>query len=115
MFAKVRTSHLQHKEDSMLASVKGGCPTDAALGGHLKEERPRAAVRKHGSGTGSSAAKLMAFLKNRHRLRKQRSRQRIRMSSMFLKVFRTAPPGGVEEMQGGGRRVRLEWRAYITV
>ncbi|KAF2364650.1 hypothetical protein FHG87_004594 [Trinorchestia longiramus] len=25
------------------------------------------------------------------------------------------PPGGVEEMQGGGRRVRLEWRAYITV
>ncbi|KAF2357196.1 hypothetical protein FHG87_012046 [Trinorchestia longiramus] len=25
------------------------------------------------------------------------------------------PPGGVEEMQGGGRRVRLEWGAYITV
>ncbi|KAF2347571.1 hypothetical protein FHG87_021673 [Trinorchestia longiramus] len=25
------------------------------------------------------------------------------------------PPGGVEEMQGGGRRVRLEWEAYITV
>ncbi|KAF2359243.1 hypothetical protein FHG87_009999 [Trinorchestia longiramus] len=24
-------------------------------------------------------------------------------------------PGGVEEMQGGGRRVRLEWGAYITV
>ncbi|KAF2343713.1 hypothetical protein FHG87_025531 [Trinorchestia longiramus] len=25
------------------------------------------------------------------------------------------PPGGVEEMQGGGRRIRLEWEAYITV
>ncbi|KAF2348172.1 hypothetical protein FHG87_021073 [Trinorchestia longiramus] len=25
------------------------------------------------------------------------------------------PPGGVEEMQGGGRRVRLEWGTYITV
>ncbi|KAF2349482.1 hypothetical protein FHG87_019762 [Trinorchestia longiramus] len=25
------------------------------------------------------------------------------------------PPGGVEEMQRGGRRVRLEWGAYITV
>ncbi|KAF2344408.1 hypothetical protein FHG87_024836, partial [Trinorchestia longiramus] len=25
------------------------------------------------------------------------------------------PPGGVEEMEGGGRRVRLEWGAYITV
>ncbi|KAF2347831.1 Pseudouridine synthase RsuA/RluB/C/D/E/F [Trinorchestia longiramus] len=25
------------------------------------------------------------------------------------------PPGGVEEMQGVGRRVRLEWGAYITV
>ncbi|KAF2353203.1 hypothetical protein FHG87_016041 [Trinorchestia longiramus] len=25
------------------------------------------------------------------------------------------PPGGVEEMQGGGNRVRLEWEAYITV
>ncbi|KAF2364773.1 hypothetical protein FHG87_004474 [Trinorchestia longiramus] len=25
------------------------------------------------------------------------------------------PPGGVEEMQGGGRRVRLEWGAYIIV
>ncbi|KAF2354360.1 hypothetical protein FHG87_014891 [Trinorchestia longiramus] len=25
------------------------------------------------------------------------------------------PPGGVEEMQGGGRRVRLEWGAYVTV
>ncbi|KAF2347917.1 hypothetical protein FHG87_021326, partial [Trinorchestia longiramus] len=25
------------------------------------------------------------------------------------------PPGGVEEMQGGGMRVRLEWGAYITV
>ncbi|KAF2351647.1 hypothetical protein FHG87_017594 [Trinorchestia longiramus] len=25
------------------------------------------------------------------------------------------PPGGVEEMQGDGRRVRLEWGAYITV
>ncbi|KAF2366880.1 hypothetical protein FHG87_002372 [Trinorchestia longiramus] len=25
------------------------------------------------------------------------------------------PPGGVEEMQGGGRRVRFEWGAYITV
>ncbi|KAF2349637.1 Transcription factor CBF/NF-Y/archaeal histone domain [Trinorchestia longiramus] len=25
------------------------------------------------------------------------------------------PPGGVEEMQGRGRRVRLEWGAYITV
>ncbi|KAF2358023.1 hypothetical protein FHG87_011222 [Trinorchestia longiramus] len=25
------------------------------------------------------------------------------------------PPGGVEEMQGGDRRVRLEWGAYITV
>ncbi|KAF2350551.1 hypothetical protein FHG87_018693 [Trinorchestia longiramus] len=25
------------------------------------------------------------------------------------------PPGGVEEMQEGGRRVRLEWGAYITV
>ncbi|KAF2344220.1 hypothetical protein FHG87_025024 [Trinorchestia longiramus] len=25
------------------------------------------------------------------------------------------PPGGVEEMQGGGRRVRLEWGSYITV
>ncbi|KAF2355452.1 Homeobox domain [Trinorchestia longiramus] len=25
------------------------------------------------------------------------------------------PPGGVEEMQGGGRRVHLEWGAYITV
>ncbi|KAF2354567.1 hypothetical protein FHG87_014683 [Trinorchestia longiramus] len=25
------------------------------------------------------------------------------------------PPGGVEEMQGGGRRVRLEWGAYISV
>ncbi|KAF2346071.1 hypothetical protein FHG87_023172, partial [Trinorchestia longiramus] len=25
------------------------------------------------------------------------------------------PPGGVDEMQGGGRRVRLEWGAYITV
>ncbi|KAF2359812.1 hypothetical protein FHG87_009430 [Trinorchestia longiramus] len=25
------------------------------------------------------------------------------------------PPGGVEEIQGGGRRVRLEWGAYITV
>ncbi|KAF2351943.1 C-type lectin fold [Trinorchestia longiramus] len=25
------------------------------------------------------------------------------------------PPGGVEEMQGGGSRVRLEWGAYITV
>ncbi|KAF2360576.1 hypothetical protein FHG87_008664 [Trinorchestia longiramus] len=24
-------------------------------------------------------------------------------------------PGGVEEMQEGGRRVRLEWGAYITV
>ncbi|KAF2351325.1 hypothetical protein FHG87_017919 [Trinorchestia longiramus] len=24
------------------------------------------------------------------------------------------PPGGVEEMQGGGRRVCLEWGAYIT-
>ncbi|KAF2356561.1 hypothetical protein FHG87_012677 [Trinorchestia longiramus] len=26
-----------------------------------------------------------------------------------------SPSGGVEEMQGGGRRVRLEWGAYITV
>ncbi|KAF2345933.1 hypothetical protein FHG87_023311 [Trinorchestia longiramus] len=25
------------------------------------------------------------------------------------------PPGGVEEMKGGGRRVRIEWGAYITV
>ncbi|KAF2351147.1 hypothetical protein FHG87_018096 [Trinorchestia longiramus] len=25
------------------------------------------------------------------------------------------PPGGDEEMQRGGRKVRLEWRAYITV
>ncbi|KAF2348431.1 hypothetical protein FHG87_020813 [Trinorchestia longiramus] len=25
------------------------------------------------------------------------------------------PPGGVEEMQGGGRRVHLEWGAYIAV
>ncbi|KAF2343336.1 hypothetical protein FHG87_025908, partial [Trinorchestia longiramus] len=25
------------------------------------------------------------------------------------------PPGGVEEMQGAGRRVRLEWGAYIAV
>ncbi|KAF2363853.1 hypothetical protein FHG87_005396 [Trinorchestia longiramus] len=25
------------------------------------------------------------------------------------------PPGGVEEMQRGNRRVRLEWGAYITV
>ncbi|KAF2357738.1 CECR6/TMEM121 family [Trinorchestia longiramus] len=25
------------------------------------------------------------------------------------------PPGGVEEMQGDGRRVRLEWGVYITV
>ncbi|KAF2343456.1 hypothetical protein FHG87_025788, partial [Trinorchestia longiramus] len=25
------------------------------------------------------------------------------------------PPGDVEEMPGGGRRVRLEWRAYISV
>ncbi|KAF2361829.1 hypothetical protein FHG87_007416 [Trinorchestia longiramus] len=25
------------------------------------------------------------------------------------------PPGGVKEMQGGGRRVRLEWGANITV
>ncbi|KAF2349848.1 hypothetical protein FHG87_019395 [Trinorchestia longiramus] len=25
------------------------------------------------------------------------------------------PPGGVEEMKGGGRRVRLEWGACITV
>ncbi|KAF2358462.1 hypothetical protein FHG87_010780 [Trinorchestia longiramus] len=25
------------------------------------------------------------------------------------------PPGGVEEMQGGGRRVRLGWGEYITV
>ncbi|KAF2365441.1 hypothetical protein FHG87_003808 [Trinorchestia longiramus] len=25
------------------------------------------------------------------------------------------PPGGVQEMQGGGRRVRLEWGAYIIV
>ncbi|KAF2354653.1 hypothetical protein FHG87_014590 [Trinorchestia longiramus] len=25
------------------------------------------------------------------------------------------PPGGVEEIQGGGRRVRLERGAYITV
>ncbi|KAF2360539.1 hypothetical protein FHG87_008703 [Trinorchestia longiramus] len=25
------------------------------------------------------------------------------------------PPGGVEEMQGAGRRVHLEWGAYITV
>ncbi|KAF2360952.1 PTP type protein phosphatase [Trinorchestia longiramus] len=25
------------------------------------------------------------------------------------------PPGGVEEMQGGGGRVRLEWEAHITV
>ncbi|KAF2362482.1 hypothetical protein FHG87_006756 [Trinorchestia longiramus] len=25
------------------------------------------------------------------------------------------PSGGVEEMQGGGRRVRLEWGAYIAV
>ncbi|KAF2359428.1 hypothetical protein FHG87_009812 [Trinorchestia longiramus] len=25
------------------------------------------------------------------------------------------PPGGVEEIHGGGRRVRLEWGAYITV
>ncbi|KAF2358685.1 Glycosyl transferase family 10 [Trinorchestia longiramus] len=24
-------------------------------------------------------------------------------------------PGGVEEMQGGSRRVRFEWEAYITV
>ncbi|KAF2344493.1 hypothetical protein FHG87_024751, partial [Trinorchestia longiramus] len=24
-------------------------------------------------------------------------------------------PGGVEEMQGGGRRIRLEWGAYISV
>ncbi|KAF2354197.1 hypothetical protein FHG87_015043, partial [Trinorchestia longiramus] len=25
------------------------------------------------------------------------------------------PPGSVDEMQGGGRRVRLEWGAYIIV
>ncbi|KAF2360410.1 hypothetical protein FHG87_008837 [Trinorchestia longiramus] len=25
------------------------------------------------------------------------------------------PPGGVEEMQGCSRRVRLKWEAYITV
>ncbi|KAF2350564.1 hypothetical protein FHG87_018681 [Trinorchestia longiramus] len=36
-----------------------------------------------------------------------------RMLSVFLKVVRH--PGGIEEMQGGGRRVRFEWRAYITV
>ncbi|KAF2344423.1 hypothetical protein FHG87_024821 [Trinorchestia longiramus] len=34
-------------------------------------------------------------------------------ASVFLKVVRTS--GSVEEMQGGGRRVRLEWGAYITV
>ncbi|KAF2365204.1 hypothetical protein FHG87_004045 [Trinorchestia longiramus] len=34
---------------------------------------------------------------------------------VFLKVVRTAPVGGVEEIQGGSRRVRLEWGAYITV
>ncbi|KAF2347189.1 hypothetical protein FHG87_022055, partial [Trinorchestia longiramus] len=36
----------------------------------------------------------------------------------YSSVFHSGPyrpPGGVEEMQGGGRRVRLEWGAYITV
>ncbi|KAF2351503.1 hypothetical protein FHG87_017741 [Trinorchestia longiramus] len=32
----------------------------------------------------------------------------------FSKWF-VPPPWGVEEMQGGGRRVRLEWGAYIIV
>ncbi|KAF2346747.1 hypothetical protein FHG87_022496 [Trinorchestia longiramus] len=38
------------------------------------------------------------------------------LKSFYLKSqHRRRPPGGVEEMQGGGRRVRLESGAYITV
>ncbi|KAF2346211.1 hypothetical protein FHG87_023033, partial [Trinorchestia longiramus] len=33
----------------------------------------------------------------------------------FSKWSVPPPCGVVEEMQGGGRRVRLEWGAYITV
>ncbi|KAF2352956.1 hypothetical protein FHG87_016288 [Trinorchestia longiramus] len=40
------------------------------------------------------------------------------LSMIYTSVSQSGPyrpPGGVEEMQGGGRRVRLEWRAYIIV
>ncbi|KAF2368017.1 hypothetical protein FHG87_001231 [Trinorchestia longiramus] len=36
-------------------------------------------------------------------------------SECFSKWSVPRPTGGVEEMLGGGRRVRLEWGAYITV
>ncbi|KAF2356690.1 BTB/POZ domain [Trinorchestia longiramus] len=39
-------------------------------------------------------------------------------SRIYISVSESGPyrpSGGVEEMQGGGRRVRLEWGAYITV
>ncbi|KAF2348485.1 hypothetical protein FHG87_020758 [Trinorchestia longiramus] len=35
--------------------------------------------------------------------------------AVFLKVVRIAPLGALRKCKGGGRRVRLEWGAYITV
>ncbi|KAF2368243.1 hypothetical protein FHG87_000999 [Trinorchestia longiramus] len=37
------------------------------------------------------------------------------LQDQYFSKWSVPPPGGVEEMQGGGRRVRLEWGAYITV
>ncbi|KAF2361139.1 hypothetical protein FHG87_008103 [Trinorchestia longiramus] len=38
-----------------------------------------------------------------------------RLRQCFSKWSVPPPLRDVEEMQGGGRRVRLEWGAYITV
>ncbi|KAF2366643.1 hypothetical protein FHG87_002610 [Trinorchestia longiramus] len=52
------------------------------------------------------------------RLSQQNAPGKVLKRTRWSSVSQSAPyrpPGGVEEMQGGGRRVRLEWGAYITV
>ncbi|KAF2368854.1 hypothetical protein FHG87_000386 [Trinorchestia longiramus] len=41
--------------------------------------------------------------------------RRVRAQTSVSQSGSYRPLGGVEEMQGGGRRIRLEWGAYITV
>ncbi|KAF2368892.1 hypothetical protein FHG87_000348 [Trinorchestia longiramus] len=122
MFAKVRTSHLQHKEDSMLATVKGELWRDkleqvaiAARGAnHFMLELKRSIRR-------SNSIHMTWHARGRERRlgydRPLSSERRIENKS-YSSVSQSGPycpPGGVEEMQGGGRRVRLEWGSYITV
>ncbi|KAF2368276.1 hypothetical protein FHG87_000952 [Trinorchestia longiramus] len=42
----------------------------------------------------------------------------LRVTLLYTSVSQSGPyhpPGGVEKIQGGGRRVHHEWGAYITV